>query len=356
MCSPGHEGPGCINCQDSYARSDGNVMHCIRCSESRAQAAIYVLSQVGRDVGLFVSAAASVAAAKSARASSGTWLNQLMAFAAVAGIVMSNVMQTEACQTFQDSTRSQLQSLQLPVGFFQGQSNSATMSGECLLRLFGYPKEIYLVHLFVSITPLLLIIALAIIKGGWLALVVGTNVFLPGFTAAFGKYLVAFRVRPEIAGGDLRWDFLPGSMDAWMATRIALIASAIGACFLAGVGSWTYVVRNRSEPLQPHVVYLMQAYNLECSAWEVERLVRKMLLSLITTMLPVTLSPALQMLMVSLVLCTSLALYDRYLPYKVQSWNQVEKMLLMAALILITLTSCLVASNPYSKQLLACTS
>ena len=351
MCAAGHEGPGCITCRESYARSDGNVMQCVRCSESTAKAGIYLLLLLGKDVGLFASAAASVASAKNSRSSSGTWLNQLMAFAAVAGIVMSSAMQTRAFQTLKASTQGRLESLQVPVALFQGQSSSATMSCECLLRLLGLPVELYIAHVMVSMLPLILILTLAVIKGRWLALIVGTNVFLSGFTAAFGKYLVSFRVRPESAGGELHWAFLPqGLLGASEETSIALVVLAIALCFLAGLGSWTYAVKNRSLPLQPHVSYLMQAYKPECSAWEVERLGRKMLLSLITAVLPVTLSPALQMLMVSLVLCASLALYDRYLPYKVPSWNAVEKMLLMAALVLIALTSCLVASDRHWAQ------
>ena len=38
---------------------------------------------------------------------------------------------------------------------------------------------------------------LAIKRDPWLAMVVGTNVFLPGFVAFFGKYLVMLRLRPE---------------------------------------------------------------------------------------------------------------------------------------------------------------
>jgi len=64
-------------------------------------------------------------------------------------------------------------------------------------------------HLFSSIFPIILIAALAIFKGPKLSLVLGVNVFLPGFTAAFGKYLIAFRCKPESEGGNLLTPFLP---------------------------------------------------------------------------------------------------------------------------------------------------
>ncbi|OLP82936.1 hypothetical protein AK812_SmicGene36361 [Symbiodinium microadriaticum] len=126
-------------------------------------------------------------------------------------------------------------------------------------------------------------VVLALIKGGWLAVVVGTNVFLADFTAAFGKYLVVFRVRPESEGGELCWDFLPAGPRS---QRIAEVLTCIALCFALGVGSWTYVVLSRREPLQRHVAYLMQAYKTECSVFEVERLVRKMLLTLVVAVLP----------------------------------------------------------------------
>ena len=60
--------------------------------------------------------------------------------------------------------------------------------------------------MFSTVFPLILIAALALFKGPKLSLVLGVNVFLPGFTAAFGKYLIAFR-RSE--GGNLLMPFLP---------------------------------------------------------------------------------------------------------------------------------------------------
>ena len=55
---------------------------------------------------------------------------------------------------------------------------------------------------FFCIWPAVLVARLATAKGGWLALVVGVNVFLPAFIAGFGKYLVTFRLRPtDVEGG-----------------------------------------------------------------------------------------------------------------------------------------------------------
>mmetsp|Transcript_37300 Transcript_37300/g.86103 ORF Transcript_37300/g.86103 Transcript_37300/m.86103 type:complete len:286 (+) Transcript_37300:120-977(+) len=222
------------------------------------------------------------------------------------------------------------------------------MSGECMLALLDLPESPHHAHLLLSIWPATLVVGLALWKGGWLAAVVGTNVFLPTFVAAFGKYLVVFRLRPESSsalwsfGSELHWQFLPPG-NFYVVLTSVLVAVAL--CFALGAGSWIYMVQKREEPLQPHVAYLMQAYKIECSVWEVERLVRKMMLQLVTTMLPVTLSPALQLEAVGVILVASHLLYLRYKPYKEESFNTLEMSLLILALALTGLTTCLLAND-----------
>lgn len=69
-----------------------------------------------------------------------------------------------------------------------------------------------------------------------------------------------------------------------------------------------------------YILYLTGSYKSEYRAWEIERLVRKMLLSLFTTTIPVSYSPALQMLVVSNILVVSMVLHYYFMPYKV-SWT-----------------------------------
>ncbi|CAE7233328.1 unnamed protein product [Symbiodinium natans] len=342
MCLKGYEGPGCASCAAGYARGDANVLQCVDCSQSY-QARRYVAFYIVKTLALFVSAVASVAFSKGERAASATLLNQLMAFAAVASVAMSGAMQTKAFVSLQHETQDLLEYLSLPVAAAQGQGSGGQMSAECLLGLVGWEKSVHQAHMLMSIWPAVLVAGLAVIKGGWLAAVVGTNVFLPGFTAAFGKYLVAYRLRPEDSvGGELHWDFLPPGPAA--AVRASVLAAVV-ACFALGAGSWLYVVQSRREPMQPHVAYLMQAYKTECSIWEIERLVRKMLLALVTAMLPVTLSPALQMEAVSLILTASVGLHFYFQPYKVDFFNNSEIALLVLALTMTGLTTCLVAND-----------
>ena len=94
-------------------------------------------------------------------------------------------------------------------------------------QTWGFPTSLIYAHLFSTVFPLILIAALAIFKGPKLSLVLGVNVFLPGFTAAFGKYLIAFRCKPESEGGNLLTPFLPEFPGALARFWLNLISIAI---------------------------------------------------------------------------------------------------------------------------------
>ncbi|CAE7231642.1 unnamed protein product [Symbiodinium pilosum] len=141
---------------------------------------------------------------------------------------------------------------------------------------------------------------------------------------------------------DLHLDFLPPGPTGVV---VATIMVAIGLCFVVGVGTWTYAVRTRTEKLPVHVAYLIGPYKSDCAAWEVERLVRKMLLALVTAVLPISLSPAIQMTGVLLILLASLALYCEFRPYEDDSRNRLEAALLFVGLAMTSMTTCLVAND-----------
>lgn len=81
------------------------------------------------------------------------------------------------------------------------------------------------------------------------------------------------------------------------------------------------------------------------AAWEVERLVRKMLLTLVGAMLPITLSPALQLGCLSVILVVSLVAYVHLLPYKENAFNLIEAALLADALVIAALSNSLLAND-----------
>ena len=108
---------------------------------------------------------------------------------------------------------------------------------------------------------------------------------------------------------------------------LTIVPMIISLCFVVGVVGWlqaAHVKADSNGKVPNYVRYLTQSYKPECRAWEIERLVRKMLLSLTTQLLPVTYSPAGQMLLVSGTLCAALLLHVRYKPYKNESWNTTE--------------------------------
>ncbi|CAE7682402.1 unnamed protein product, partial [Symbiodinium sp. KB8] len=282
MCEEGYRGPGCTSCTEGHARADADVLQCIPCANwttSPKQVVWYVSFFLLKNLALFVSAVGSVEGSGGKRATSATLLNQAMSFAAVAAVTMSGAMQTGTFKNDLDNAAQvALQMLALPASVAQGQGSSdggsSSMSGQCLLQLLNMDSGIHYVHMLMSLWPALLVAGLAVLKGGWLAAVVGSNVFLPAFIAGFGKYLVAFRLRPEAEHEGLfalQLDFLPPGpqMTSHVPLRIAAVLGAIVGFSALSVCSWIYTVRTRSpEETQPHVAYLIQAYRPQCAIWE----------------------------------------------------------------------------------------
>jgi len=345
MCDEGYVGDDCSKCAESHGKADYNPLTCLKCPTSPWRSIIFY---VVKDLILFASAVASTLTASAEKKHSAVLLNQLLAFATVANIVTTGVMQTRLFAGFHEDTRQVLQSLGLLANFAQAQADGGT-SKDCLLRQFGIPTTLVYAHMFSSIFPVILVAALAILKGPKLSLVLGVNVFLPGFTAAFGKYLIAFRCKPESEGGNLLTPFLPEFPGA-----AVVIPFAIVLCFVLGALGWWLAAQTEAkavpesgkEPeMPPYVLFLTGSYKSECRAWEIERLVRKMLLSLLTATIPVSYSPALQMLVVSSILIVSMALHHHFMPYKVDMWNNIEFSLLVVALLLTSLTTALIAND-----------
>jgi len=135
-------------------------------------------------------------------------------------------------------------------------------------------------------------------------------------------------------------------MSSHVPLRVAAVLGAIVGFSALSVCSWIYAVRTRSpKETRPHVAYLIQAYRPECAIWEVERLMRKVLLALVATVLPVTLSPALQMEAVTLVLIASLVAHLYFWPYEADDWNRAEIGLLIVSLTITGMTTCLIAND-----------
>jgi len=105
------------------------------------------------------------------------------------------------------------------------------------------------------------------------------------------------------------------------------------------------MTQDKSLKDEPQVLFLTRSYRKGFERWEVERLVRIMLLKIINVTLPITLNPSAQMGFFSFVLVASLVLHATQAPYTKDQWNQIELGLLVLALLVVNLTSICLANE-----------
>lgn len=341
MCEVGYEGDGCANCNSTFGRSDSSVLVCVKCANGWFEEGLQLTYFLLSDTLLLAVATSSVLGASATRQDSGVLLNQLLSFATVTQTVLSAMVQTAAYKMLSSSLRSCLDVSSFISGMAQGES-SWTMSRECLLASLGLPKTVWHVHLLGSLLQGLLLVVLICLQGFWFAFVVWTNCFAPSIAASFGRYLVGYRLEPESVGGVLHYPFLPPIPHAK-----ETVLSVLGLSFLLTAGGWWMASNSKRSPAPDYVVFLVRNYKLQYRNWEIERLVRKMLLRLVTAALPISYSPALQMWCVCLILSGSLMSYSLQQPYLEKTWNQVETTLLSIALVLAFSASAVLANEKH---------
>ncbi|CAE7029593.1 pmpB, partial [Symbiodinium sp. CCMP2456] len=341
MCEVGYEGDGCASCNTTFGRSDSSVLVCVKCANGWFEEGLQLMYFLLSDTLLLAVATSSVLGASATRQDSGVLLNQLLSFATVTQTVLSAMVQTAAYKMLSSSLRSCLDVSSFISGMAQGES-SWTMSRECLLASLGLPKTVWHVHLLGSLLQGLLLVVLIGRQGFWFAFVVWTNCFAPSIAASFGRYLVGYRLEPESVGGVLHYPFLPPIPHAR-----ETVLSMLGLSFLLTAGGWWMASNSKRSPAPDYVVFLVRNYKLQYRNWEIERLVRKMLLRLVTAALPISYSPALQMWCVCLILSGSLMSYSLQQPYLEKTWNQVETTLLSIALVLAFSASAVLANEKH---------
>jgi len=184
-------------------------------------------------------------------------------------------------------------------------------------------------------------LCLAVKSGMSVAVVVGINCFLPKFSAAFGAYLICFKMEPTTFG---ERQCLVGANPL---VSMTMACSAIMVCFGVGPGSWIKMTRDKSLSDKPQVLFLTRSYRKGFETWEVERLLRRMLLKIVGTALPITLNPSAQMAFVTFVLVASLFLHATQAPYAKDTWNHIEQGLLVTALLIVTMTTLCLANEAH---------
>lgn len=344
MCADGYVGDGCVSCnQATHATADNSVVSCVKCaaSDDKIMQVLHILFAVVKDIVLFYVAVAGIRGAAHTKKHSGVFTNQFMSFATVATSSVAAVMQTNVFVQLNSEFRLALQATGVLADLGNGESGGggAGMAFECLVSYLGFQKTVWNAHIYSCIVPALLMAILARQQDFWLAMVVGTNCFLPGVCADFGKYFVCFRVQREQDGGELQCNFMPPGVPAAVLLALMLL------CFVLATVGWTKVAYSKTLPAPKHVLYLSNAYKPEYAAWETERLLRKMCLKLLCAFLPPSLSPSLHMTGASIILLASLGSYLLLSPYKVELWNRSESALLTLALVMTCLSSCLISNE-----------
>jgi len=345
MCQSGYTALGCVKCVESYGRLDNTPLSCTECSDSSWHTlgifAFYIL----KDSWLLLVAAATAPSPDGSKPWSAVLMNQLMAFALLANILMSSLLQTTCIAHFSGVVRTFVDFSDLFLSFFSpscGGAGNLGISVDCLLRQVEGSRSLRSSQSIMTGLPLLLMLIFGAVKvEPLLALIVGLNVFLPGCMAVFGSYFVAFRFSPYPS--NLEMPFMPESNSGRFTLALCIIS-----CFAVAIAFWSIVmIKREASPVPRYVVYLTQSFKPTYCVWEMERFVRKLCLALISTMIPATVSPALKMELVSVVLITSLALHSHFLPHKVESWNHLEIGLLSLSQFLTGVTGTLMVSDIY---------
>jgi len=339
MCAEGYEDVGCAKCTNDCARSNSNVFICLKCAKGTWWKVKDYFLFFASDAVIFIISAAGVVSAGRQNKNSTVYLNQLMAFAAVTAPALVALRNTATFEHQLERLQQIFTFISFPVQAGDAGESATTVSTGCILRYLGLEPTLVLSQVLSSSVYVVLTLCLALKSGPRVALVVGINCFLPKFCSAFGAYLICYRMEPAPLG---QAHCLAGA-NPFFGMTIAVLAIIL--CFAVGPGSWIRMTQDKSLKDEPQVRFLTRSYRKGFETWEVERLVRKMLLKMINVTLPITLNPSTQMGFFSFVLMASFGLHATQAPYTKDQWNKIELGLLVMALLVVNLTTMCLANE-----------
>ena len=323
MCDLGYEGAGCAQCMAGHEVSDRSVLVCVACAETLAMQVLQVAVWVGKMVLIFALAVKSVLGSSGSAKPSGVHLNQLMSFSTLSSAILSAMLQTRvARQVKDDAVGSFFQGAAVILDMGSGQAGSGAGMGlslQCSLGYFGLQPALWKGHLAFTALATAFAAALASSSGLQVAMVVGINCFLPEFVGHFGRYLVCYRLQ-ENQG--LQCPQAPAFTGGF-----ALVFGCMLLCTGGVLYAWQGLYPSEDDGQHPpgspdsasqpvHVSYLTAPYRETFAKWETERLLRKSCITLLSAALPITASPALQLVSLGSVVLASLVMYALLLPYK----------------------------------------
>lgn len=357
MCARGYQGRACANCTQGYSISDSSVLICTRCATDFRRKLLEWAYMLAKHVLPFAVAAYSALQVEEAEEAkrSGVLINQLLSFATVAGTLLIMVAQTNAMREVKLTAAGVGQALLHFVGFTtdfisgQGASEgSFGISSTCLLSYLGLSGTLWHAHLLHTAIPVALVLTLVAFLPSnrhGVAVVVGLNCFWPVIFSYFGKHLYCFQFAPEGTSQvqkTFECPFLEEESHRYV-LRIVMVSIFLVVSFI-----WIGLSLPKEGAKPPlHVIFLSRAYRQSCRLWESERLMRKTLLTLAVSALPITSSSALQLVCIGGVVMVSLYLHAALLPYKTMRFNLTECTLLTTAALMTAIVSGLTAYDCY---------
>ncbi|CAE7654098.1 pmpB [Symbiodinium sp. CCMP2456] len=345
MCAEGYAGDGCLYCDGTtHAAADGQSLSCTKCGVSRDSLPMEIAYLTAKMLGIFTIALLGGFAQKDEETTtSSILLNQLMAFSAAGLVAVGAAADTTAARA-DETLGSMLQTARQVLAV--SQADLGLTSFECILSSAGLASSMGVAHVLSTALPTLVMLS-AGMRYPYLALVAGSNCFLPGFAASVGKFVVVVPdVEVEETGekSQLVMPDLPQGFSE--TTGVMFFGGLILLCFAAVGLGWSYVtVMTKESPTPAHVAYLRSAFNPDHSAAEVERMVRKMLFRLLPVLLPVGAYPASQMACASILLLLVLVTFMQIKPYREMWLNHVEIALMTIALLMVFMAKWLLSRD-----------
>lgn len=345
MCAEGYAGGGCLHCDGTtHAAADGQSLSCTKCGDGRDSLPMEMAYLTAKMLGIFTIALLGGFTQKDEETTtSSILLNQLMAFSAAGLVAVGAAADTTAARA-DETLGGALQTARQVLAV--SQADLGLTSFECILSSAGRASSMGVAQVLSTALPTLVMLS-AGMRYPYLALVAGSNCFLPGFAASLGKFVVVVPdVEVEETGekSQLVMPDLPQGFT--VTTGVMFFGGLILLCFAAvGVG-WSYLaVMTKESPTPAHVSYLRSAFNPDHSAAEVERMVRKMLFRLLPVLLPVGAYPASHMACASILLVLVLVIFVHIKPYREMWLNHVEIALVTIALLMVFMAKWLLSRD-----------
>lgn len=352
-CSEGYDSKvaGCAGCLEGWGRSPLDAFSCKKCGSVWLHRAAW-LAHPSALLLLSMRSAKSVATRGDAAAFANDVLKITLSFSSSSVVIISSLGATNAYQELSKQTKEWL-------GLFSDGTQMGEairlVSPDCMLgRVLSLDELLALSFanpaIVLAVASLLLGICCIIRR--WQSLdstlaedlmtlaVVSGNQYLPGVAAACAIAAPCYHTQTADVTGRALMAFSTSENCEERVRYLAMRAPVLALAFIAGPCLWVWLLRrDAGDGREQYVRYLTASYRPEHAGWEVNRLVRNMVLKCFVAVSPLSYCPGLQLTLVSCLMFSFTAWHLRNLPYKLGLLNNVE------AISLWVLNLCLMASS-----------